>query len=353
MEDDLLALVGSDLRDEVARCAAAAGYRLIEGTTASCRRDWLTARAVVADPAAVGELASTALPRRADLLLVASTEPPAQVWRMALDLGACDAALLPADEGRLVRALSDIRLPRRQPGGALALMPAHGGAGASVLAAAVALAAADSGGGVLLLDADDLGAGLDVILGIEDSGGLRWPDLSLEGGAVSGQALRHALPRVGDAVSVLTGRRGRPVAITPEAVLATIDAGRADGDLVVIDLPRTDGAVVAAVTESVDLLVLVTTPTVAGCAAARTVSDRLLVATGDVALAVRGPGPGGLSASAIADAVGLPLLVGYRPDPRLPARLEAGRLRLSPRSPLAHAARAVYRRYSDRRGSRG
>lgn len=348
MNDELLALVGVELRDEVGRCAAAAGYRMIPGTPHNCRRDWLRAGAVIADPAAIGELVQAALPRRPGLLLVSDTEPPPATWRRAIDLGADDAALLPADEQHLVRTLSALRMPADHAGGALAVMPAHGGAGASVLATAVALAAIDDGARVLLLDVDDLGAGLDLTLGIEDRPGLRWQDLSLEGGAVNGQALHRALPQAADRLSVLTARRDAPAALAPDAVLATVDAGRAHGDLVIVDLPRADNPVVAGVIESVELVVLVTTPTVAGCAAARAVCDRLLTAT-DVELAVRGPAPGGLSADRIAAAVGVPLVAGYRPDPRLPGRLESGRLTLTARSPLSRAARAVHARADHRR----
>ncbi|NED64010.1 hypothetical protein G3I15_24025, partial [Streptomyces sp. SID10244] len=61
-------------------------------------------------------------------------------------------------------------------------------------------------------------------------------------------------------------------------------------------------------------------------------------------LAVRGPAPSGLRASEVASAVGLPLLTAYRSDPGLPGRMEAGRLRVPPRSPLGRAALAVYRK---------
>lgn len=342
MSEALLALVDDDLRDDVARCAAAAGYRLVLGDPATCRAEWLRSRAVVVDPPAVAALVSTSVPRRAGVLLVADTAPPADVWRSAMDLGAGDAALLPADEGHLVRTLTELRTPRRATGGGVALMSAHGGAGASVLAAAVATAAGDAGEQVLLLDADDLGGGLDLILGIEDRPGLRWPDLTLEGGAVNGHALHRALPRVDDRIAVLTGRRDDSRPVHADAVLATIDAGRSHGDLVVVDLPRADTAVVRGVVESVDLVVLVTSPTVVGCAAARQIADRLLTDAADLALVVRGPSPGGLRAPQIAEAADLRLLAAYRPDPRLPARLESGRPGIGARSPLGRAARAVY-----------
>ncbi|MFT4125750.1 MAG: hypothetical protein QM662_05915, partial [Gordonia sp. (in: high G+C Gram-positive bacteria)] len=331
-----------DLRDDVDRCAAAAGYRPVHGDPATCRAEWLRARAVVADPAAITVLAAGTVPRRSGLLLVSDAEPPVPIWRAALDLGACDAVLLPADEAHLVRTLTEVRRPRRHPGASLALIGAHGGAGTSILAAAVATAGTDAGERVLLLDVDDLSGGLDLLLGVEDRPGLRWQDLTLSGGTVSGQALHHALPQVNERLSVLTGRRDDARPITGEAVLATIDAGRTEGDLVVVDLPRGDSDVVRGVIESVDLVVVVTTATVTGCAATRQVARRLLGPAAAVGLVVRGPSPGGLRAGQLAEASGLPLLASYRPDPRLPGRIEDGRPLVDGRRPLTRAAHAVY-----------
>ena len=349
MSDDLLALVAEHLHDDVARCAAAAGYRLIPGDARECRRDWLRTRAVVLDPPAVTTLAPSSLPRRGGVVLISDTEPASATWRGALDLGAVDSAVLPEDESHLVRILTELRLPASRQAGALAFIPAHGGAGASTLAVASALAAVESGERVLLLDIDELGAGLDLTLGVEAREGLRWQDLSFDEGAVSGASLRNALPRYNDRLALVTGRRDDIRPLTRGPVLAAVDAGRAHGDLVIADLPRADTPVVRAVAESAELVVVVTTPTVAGTAAARLLIARLLTACPRVELVIRGPSPGGLRAAQVADAVGVPLIAACRPDPRLAMRLEAGRLRVAPRSPLGRAASAVYSRFTDAR----
>ncbi|MEO9329650.1 septum site-determining protein Ssd [Gordonia aurantiaca] len=346
---DLLVLVGPDLHDDVARCAAAAGYRVRSARADDCRREWLTARAVVADPAAVAVLARVHPPRRDGFILVTVGDPGAGTWRLAIDLGAADTVTLPADENLLVRALTDLRVPRRHPAGVVAVIGAHGGAGASTLAAAVALAGAGRGAPTLLLDLDDVAPGADLLLGVEQRPGLRWQDLSLDGGAVGGTALHRALPRAADDLAVLTSERVPSRGLSPEAVTAVIDAGRANGDLVVIDLPRSDSPVVRVATSWADLVVLLTTPTVGGCSAARRVRSRLLGHDAAVELVVRGPSPGGLGPAQVAAAVGLPLLAAYRPDPRLPMRLESGPLRIGPRSPLGRAAWAVRSRVTGER----
>ena len=64
----------------------------------------------------------------------------------------------------------------RRRGAAVAVVGGCGGAGASVLAAALAVTAVRHGGRALLVDCDPLGGGLDLVLGAEHVAGLRWPD---------------------------------------------------------------------------------------------------------------------------------------------------------------------------------
>ncbi|GAA3722553.1 septum site-determining protein Ssd [Gordonia hankookensis] len=344
MTDELLALVGPDLSDDVARCAAAAGYQMLRADPEHCRREWLRADAVVADVNATRVLAELGPPRRAGLVMVTDGEPAADIWRSAMSLGADRAVSLPAEESTLVGLLTELRSPLAAPAGAVAVIGGHGGAGATTLAAAVALTAAEESTHVLLFDVDEFGAGIDLTLGIEGRAGLRWQDLTLAGGAVRAQSLHSALPQVNDRLSVLAPRRDSRLRIGVDAVIATMDAGRVNGDTVVVDLPRTADPVTDAVLDSVDLVVLVTTAGVHGVASSRTVAARLGERGIAAALAVRGPAPSGLRASEVASAVGLPLLTAYRSDPGLPGRMEAGRLRVPPRSPLGRAALAVYRK---------
>ncbi|MFW0793625.1 septum site-determining protein Ssd [Gordonia sp. CPCC 205515] len=345
MTEELLVLVRPELRDPIARCAAAAGYRMVVSDVAGSRRAWLRTAAVIVDPAAVADLAVVRPPRRDRVVLVSSGDPGPDTWRSALNLGADNVFELPADESALVGALSAMRAPRRGPGNAIALIGGHGGAGATTLAAAVALCAVDDGRRVLLLDVDDLGAGIDLTLGVEAQPGLRWQDLAVHGGGtVRGQSLHDALPKAADRLSILAPRREATAMIAVDAVIATLDAGRADGDMIVVDLPRADSPVVRAVVDSVDLVTVVTSATVAGVASSRVVVGRLCGSDVAAEVVVRGPAPGGLRGVEVAAAIGLPLLATYRSDPGLPGRLEAGRLRIAPRRQLGRAARTVCRR---------
>ncbi|WP_018180213.1 septum site-determining protein Ssd [Jongsikchunia kroppenstedtii] len=340
-----LVMVNDDLLEDVGRVVAAAGYRLVRAAATDCRRLWSEAGAVLVDADAAHIASAQHLPRRGGVVVVglAGIEP-APMWRHALSLGAIDAMPLPDDEQAVVRVLTRLRVSGSVRGSAVAVIGGAGGAGATVLAAASAMAAARSGR-ALLIDADDLGGGVDLLVGLENSPGMRWVDLALEGGRVLADSLHAALPHDGHGLSVLAhARGGRAAAVRPEVVVATIDAGREHGDVVVIDLPHRDDELTAAVAAAVDLVVVVVPATVRGCAAGRETLGRIAIRTSAHAVAVRGPAPGGLSARQVADAVESPLLASYRPDPALTRRIECGPLRVGRRSPLAIAAQTVIAR---------
>lgn len=337
----VLVMVSADLSDDVARVAVAAGYQIVRAVPERCRREWAECTAVVVDASTVEATLAAGLPRRGGLLVVGLAADGPQMWRSALTLGAGDGFLLPDDEHAVVQALSRVAQPSGPSGVAIALMAGHGGAGASTLAAAVGLVACEKGLGGLIIDLDDLGGGQDLLLGVEDRPGLRWQELTLESGQVVAASLHTALPHAQGGLAILTGRRGAGVPVRPEAALAAIDAARGSGDVVVADLPRRDGDLVNAVVETADLVVLVTAATIRACAAGREISARLRARTGRAEVVVRGPAPGGLRASEVADVIGLPLLSASRPDARLERQLESGGLVLARRSPLRRTATAV------------
>ncbi|MEO5308002.1 hypothetical protein [Corynebacterium sp. c8Ua_99] len=95
----------------------------------------------------------------------------------------------------------------------LMLVPAVGGAGASIAAAASALVLSRERP-ICLVDADVLAGGIDLVLGMETEPGLRWQDFSAADGRLDGAALYEALPSCprSPALKVLTWTRSR----TPE-----------------------------------------------------------------------------------------------------------------------------------------
>lgn len=335
----VLALVAdADLREQADRVAAAVGVRPVSGIEPLTRKAWLAAVAVILDEDAAGRLGHAGLPRRAGVIVISATEPRSSTWSAAMAVGAQHVCTLPAQDGELVRVISDAaETARDEPraGRVIAVLGGRGGAGASTFAVALAQVASAA----LLIDVDPWSGGIDLLLGSESAPGLRWPDLSLQGGRLAWPAVRDALPSH-HGVSVLSGARHRHE-VDAGPVDAVLDAGRRGGVVVICDLPRRMTSAAGCALDAADLVVLITTCDVRGIAAAAAAAPVLRTINPNVGLVVRGPSPGGLRAGEVAEVTGLPLLAAMRPEPMLAERLERGGLRLRRRSPLGVAARQV------------
>jgi secretion/DNA translocation related CpaE-like protein len=341
----LLLVADHRLREEVRRIAAAADRCLAEPSMPIGRHVWTGAALMILDTSTARECAAAALPRRAATVLVTEGEPGLPEWQAAAAIGADRVLPLPAAADLLIEICAEP--DRRGPGdgAVVAIVGAGGGAGASTLAAAVALTAADRlRCGTVLVDGDPLGGGIDLLLGLESVSGLRWPDLVVEDGRVAAAALRDALPAAKPGLGVLAC--GRPTADTapaepgPAAVRAVLGAGRSAGDLVVCDVSSSRGPHADQMLDDADLVVLMVPARLRAVAAARAVTAYIRPRNPNQALIVRGPAPGGLRGTEVADALGLPLLAAVRAQPRLASRLERAGLAV-PRGPLRTAADAV------------
>ena len=231
---------------------------------------------------------------------LSAANQPRPVWQHAVAVGAEHVVSLPEAESWLVTALTEAAEGPRRGGAVLAVVGGRGGAGASVLAAAVAVTAVRDGERALLVDCDPLGGGLDLVLGAEELGGLRWPEIAVGGGRVPATALHAALPapavarRGGGELGVLSCDRSAD-GPSPAAVRSVIDAGRRAGEIVVCDLPRYPTEAAVAALCAADLTVLVVPADVRSCAAAARVAAVLAEHGGAVRLVVRGPAPGGVA----------------------------------------------------------
>jgi secretion/DNA translocation related CpaE-like protein len=261
-------------------------------------------------------------PRRRDVVLVATTEEG--VWQLAVDVGADQVAVLPDAEPWLAERVAQVSEPLQHRGLVVGTVGGRGGAGASVLAAGLAMtAAATARVSVMLVDADPLGGGLDVLLGIEEEPGLRWPELATARGRLTSGFLLGGLPRIGD-VPVLSWDRGALAAVPVEAVKAVLEAAARALTLVVVDLPRGPDDVGLVAARACDVALLVVPAEVRAAAAALRVAARVAALVPDTRLVVRGPAPGGLDAAALSEALGLPVAAELRPEPGLAAAAERG-----------------------------
>ena len=334
----VLTVIGDpELSDDVDRVVAAVGGRAV-GVAEPSRRNWLSAAAVILDERGAHQCLRAGVPRRDGVVLVTTGEPGTRVWTAAIDVGAGHVCVLPAQEAEVVRHLAEAvesGSAGGRPGRVVAVVGARGGAGASVLAATLAVCAGDA----LLVDIDPCGGGIDLLLGGEAVPGLRWPDLQVHSGRLGWSALRDVLPRC-RGVSILSGTRSFHE-VDPGPLAAVLDAGRRGGVTVICDVPRQLGPAAGCALQCADLVVVVTSCDVRGAAAAAGLATMLTTVNPNVGLVVRGPSPGGLRAREIAAAAATPLLAAMRPEPQLAQQLERGGLRLRRRSPLVGAARRV------------
>jgi hypothetical protein len=122
---------------------------------------------------------------------------------------------------------------------------------------------------------------------------------------------------------VLSFDRARDVPLAAETVREVLLALSVAADTVVVDLPRPDHEVFAALAPSVDAMVLLAGSGIRDLAGASAIAGQLMGACPDVWLALRTGGKGSHFADTVAGALDLPLLgavPGRRCAPRHTAR---------------------------------
>lgn len=314
-----------ELLDDLLRLAAAGGTEIdVAPDPTAARLRWTIAPIVMIGVDQAAPCLQARLPRRAGIVMVGRSGAGETSWELAELLNAEHVAMLPAAEPWIVDRLSGAAATGATAAGRIvAVIGGRGGAGASVLAGGLAVTAARAGLRTLLVDADPLGGGLDLVLGWEQLEGLRWPELSRSDGRIDPPALVRALPSRGDLV-VLSWDRGELLDLPVEAMAAAMDAGRRGRDLVVVDLPRQLDAAAVVALQAADQAFLVVPAELRATAAAARVAAAAGLHCPDLSVIVRGPAPGRLRAHEIAQALGLPLAGALRPEPGLRRALERG-----------------------------
>lgn len=207
----------------------------------------------------------------------------------------------------------------------IAVTGAIGGAGASVAAAALALGMRRHGSPVTLVDLDGGAPGIELLLGIEEIGGVRWPDLGDAQGEIDGEGLVDALPHW-HGVPVVSVRRRSP--LPPDDVVLDVCAALvATGRTAVLDLPRPSAwtGTVRELLRHCETAVLVAPLTFPGAAGAELVRDQFLAAgVRDVRVVVRRPAAGRVNPEALGTALRLPVAGVLERDRALAAAVERG-----------------------------
>ncbi|QPK79345.1 septum formation initiator [Corynebacterium lizhenjunii] len=276
----LLALSDPVVTPEAAHAAAATGAEVY---TCADPRDIARliprARVVIADAATAALVADQIRARERSAsgpgggtpceVFFVAPEPGPLDYEAALRCHARAAFLLPAEAGELLAALAEAvhnLTPSGSPAGSgthrrLAVLGACGGAGSSTLAASLArtwaqyrahggVSAGGRGAGTpgaggfgecaaVLIDCHPHAGGLDLMLGIEEHSGVRWPELNIRGGSLDAADIVQALPATSDGIRVLSGARSTvedPFVLRPQ-LLETISSALRDTPVVLDGLP--------------------------------------------------------------------------------------------------------------------
>jgi secretion/DNA translocation related CpaE-like protein len=330
----LIVTEDESLLDDLLRLCAAAGTEpevVFGGPPRG--GSWENAPLVLVGAEASGRVLGS--PRRKGVLLVSRELDNPEVWRRGVGMGADHVLFLPDSESWLVDRIADIAEGTGEPALTIGVVGGSGGAGASTLACALAVTAARTGRRTMLIDGDPLGGGLDILLGAERTGGLRWPDLADSRGRVNSGALEESLPKL-DSLSVLSWDRGDSVLIQPEAMRSVLGAARRRGGVVVVDLPRRVDEAVAETLAQIDVGLLVVPAQLRAVAAATRVASAITMVLKDLRVVARGPFDAGLRCREIARLVGLPLAGELPPEPAMGVALfGSGPPGSSGRGPLA------------------
>jgi secretion/DNA translocation related CpaE-like protein len=281
------------------------------------RRSWRGAQFVLVGDDLVAEVAADLPPRRPGVFVVSRPDRP-QPWNHAVALGVEDVL----DTADRERALATLTAAVDGGGDAcvVAVVGGVGGAGASCYAASVAIEAGRRGHRVLLVDGDPLGGGLDVLLGIENAEGQRWPAAGPQSRMVTARSLTDALPQAGN-VWVLTAGRAAEGAV--ESAAGLLASARRGFDVVVCDVDRHVDSLGSELLAHALLTVVVVPEEVRSLAAAASVVRRVGAHAASLAVVTARRRPG-LSRETVENTLGVPVIAQVRTDRRLQEALDHG-----------------------------
>lgn len=285
---------------------------------------WTRADSVLVGADRAVDVARLELPRRDAVVLVGRGLDPGPLWPQAVALRAEAVMVLPADQDRLAAHLAELA-DRTARAVVVGVVGAGGGAGASTVAAALALSAARAGRRSILVDADRDGGGLDLLLGCEDVGGVRWPDLARTDGRVGAADLWAALPRI-EGLHLICWPPGGARDTEPATIGATLETAQHAADLLIVDLPRRlDHPAVQLLVPRSELMLVVITADVCSVAAGRRLVAGLREHGATPRAWVRQTRGSGVDPESVAEALGVPLAAAVRSRSSLARAVNDGR----------------------------
>ena len=254
-----------------------------------------------------------------DIVLVVVGASNTETWSSALRLSANYVATIPESRDWLIENLVQ---PIRSKGLSVGLVPASGGAGASLISCGLAFHARQIFHDVALVDLDENSASLDITFGLENQPGMRWQDFSNLSGSINGNDILRSLPNR-DNVGLLT--HGKLTDSTKTPKILVLEKLNESCDLVVIDFPRlSDKHFSIDALTNCDLVLVVTTATVRGCASAKRSIAGLAGYAKNIELVVRNVPGSNLDPMQIAELLNTPLAAIVNTDVRIAEQIEQG-----------------------------
>jgi secretion/DNA translocation related CpaE-like protein len=330
----------AELLDHVLSVTAAVGVEpQVASDPGAVRPWWTSASTVLVGVDQAGAVAAMVLPRRAEVYLVGLDHDRDDVLGWSMPLGAA-ILTLPSGASRLATALTDASGQRTGKGRLVCVVGGSGGVGASTLAAGLAVVGVRMARRAMLVDADPLGGGVDLLVGAERVDGWRWPRLASARGHLGD--LTGQLPQV-DGVDVLSMARDAPErGPDAEQMTSVLLSALRSHRLTVVDVPRSLGPAAREAVRRADQVLLLVQADVRGVAAGRAMVDQLDQACRELALVVRSGRARSLAPDTVAAGLGLALLGSVADDPGLILAAESGDPPArSSRSPLARTCRMI------------
>jgi secretion/DNA translocation related CpaE-like protein len=313
----------SELLDQVLSITAVVGVEpLVLGDVGLLRQHWASASMILLGVDQGSRVSTMGLARRTEVYIVAEERNANQAQHWSMQLGAA-VVTVPASASWLSDALANVAVVGRGTGRLVCVLGGSGGVGASTLAAALAFVAARTQR-TMIIDADHLSGGLDLLLGAERTPGWRWPRLATARGHLGN--LTGQLPSV-DGIDVLSMARGEaPPGWAPQAeqLKAVMLSAMRSHDITVVDLSRTLSVAAWEALRRADLAILVVRDDIRGIAAGREVVRDLEGECERLGLVVRHGRSHLLEPKLVAGSIGFPLLGSLAEDPTLVLAAERG-----------------------------
>lgn len=255
-----------------------------------------------------------------DIVLVVIGATNTQTWSSALHLSAKHVANIPESREWLIEHLSE---PFKSKGQSVAVVPASGGAGASLVACGLAFHARQIFHEVALVDLDYACASLDIMFGLENQAGMRWHDFSDLSGAISGSDIHRSLPSRDNVALLSHGQLTSAETSIPRSLI--LDKLKEVCDLTVMDFPKvSDKNFSSDILSDCDLVLITTTATVRGCASAKRSIASIAGYAKNIELVVRNVPGSNLDPMQIAELLNTPLACVINSDVRIVEQVEQG-----------------------------